>query len=73
MIDPNLPVEALLQELLTFSPPALDNSRCPLIFSTVIIVVSLCFFRVSIHLLTMHIYTNSSQPILNSNFKSLNS
>jgi len=32
MIDPNLPVEALLQELRTFSPPAFDDSRCRLIF-----------------------------------------
>jgi len=32
MIDPNLPVEVLLQELRTFSPPAFDDSRCPLIF-----------------------------------------
>jgi len=31
-IDPNLPVEALLQELWTFSPPDFDDSRCPLIF-----------------------------------------
>jgi len=31
-IDPNLPVEALHQELQTFSPPAFDDFRCPLNF-----------------------------------------
>ena len=75
MIDPNLPVEALLQELRTFSPPAFDDSRCPLIFqycnSCCLFVFFRVFFCVSTHLLTMHIYTNSSQPTLNSNFKSL--
>jgi len=32
MINPNLPIEALLQELETFFPPTFDDSRCPLIF-----------------------------------------
>ena len=70
MIELNLLFEALVKNFELFLLLPSDDSGCPLIlFSTVILVVSVFF--VCIHLLT-YIYTNFSQPTLNSNFKSIN-